>query len=284
MPALRLLGIVAPCMAESLAPRLATALPGLCACMRAPQSDIRNAAVAAAAAIMATHHQALLPRLLEHVVPMLDGQGSGGGHARQGSIAAGQAVAQALGPSLAPYCLLLTMPVLKRMSDSAEGVRQAAAQVPAWWSMLTHNYHMGAGAARKLVSMGVVDGCRRCGTNTSCIGVCDHRAAAAACPRHGTPPKPDPGAARGVAAGPVLSGKPARQPQRRPPAAAVYAQRGAAPLPAGGHQLAGLFAALWPARHPGGRLTRLCVCACMLSCMLVVAPFVPKCIHRGALH
>lgn len=130
--ALQLMAIMAPCMADTLAPRLATALPALCDCVRAAQPRTQDAAVAAVGAVMGAHHVSLLPALLSDLLPMLDSPG--GDCARLGAVRTVQAVAKALGLALARYCLLLAMPVLQRMTDSVEDIRQAAAQV--WWRWL----------------------------------------------------------------------------------------------------------------------------------------------------
>ncbi len=61
----------------------------------------------------------------QHVVPHT-------GAARMGAMQMVQAVVQAMGTSIAPYSILLIMPVLRCMTDTQESVRHMAAKVCVW--------------------------------------------------------------------------------------------------------------------------------------------------------
>ena len=88
----------------------------------------QRAASAALAALAAAAPDSVVPRLLALVVPALEnaGEAADASGARRGAAAVASELVEQLGPALAPFCVLLLVPLMGRMSDPVDRTREMA--------------------------------------------------------------------------------------------------------------------------------------------------------------
>ena len=82
----------------------------------------------ALAALARAHPERVIPELLALVVPALEDAGEADAAAakRRGAAAVASALVETMGATLAPYCVLLLVPLMGRMSDPTQGTRETA--------------------------------------------------------------------------------------------------------------------------------------------------------------
>lgn len=82
----------------------------------------------ALAALARAHPERVIPELLALVVPALEDAGEADAAAakRRGAAAVASALVETMGATLAPYCVLLLVPLMGRMSDPTRGTRETA--------------------------------------------------------------------------------------------------------------------------------------------------------------
>ena len=93
-----------------------------------PEPALRTVAASALAALAKASPDALVPKLLELVVPALEdaGEADSASAKRRGAAAVASALVQTMGPDLAPFCVLLLVPLMGRMSDPTPETRELA--------------------------------------------------------------------------------------------------------------------------------------------------------------
>lgn len=99
-------------------------IPYVCHYSRHPNWAVRRAASGCLASLSIAHTSALLPPLLRVLLPLAGNMTEEG--ARRETVRVLQELAAALGDKLVPYCCLLLVPLMQRMSDPSAPVRVLA--------------------------------------------------------------------------------------------------------------------------------------------------------------
>ncbi len=121
---LQLLKVLGPHLHPELHPALLALLPPLAACCRHANAAVRQAAAACAAGLADALPDLLLPPLLKHVAPLMEGVADDTG--RAGAVQLVARLVARLGARLVAYTVLLVVPLLGRMSDPLPAVRAPA--------------------------------------------------------------------------------------------------------------------------------------------------------------
>lgn len=113
---------VRPQVLQLIEPAFAVAVSGM------GTASLQAAAAAALASLAAAAPDKVVPGLLALVVPALEDSGEADSEAakRSGAAAVASALVTRLGSDLAPYCVLLLVPLMGRMSDPERTVREIA--------------------------------------------------------------------------------------------------------------------------------------------------------------
>eukprot|EP00898_Chlorokybus_atmophyticus_P005845 jgi/Chlat1/6261/Chrsp44S05775 len=120
---LQVVQILVPSLHKSLQEQLLRLLPAVFVCLGHPHALVRRAAARCIAAFATTAFDQVIRLVLQHVVPMLGDTTSAS--TRRGAAAAFAAIVAAVGHQAVPYAALLVVPLLGRMSDSEQKVRES---------------------------------------------------------------------------------------------------------------------------------------------------------------
>lgn len=121
MTALQVMEIAAPCFHEGLIGHLVKSLPQLCLLAQHPLKAIRYMAARCLATLATINTQSVMTTVIDKVMPLLSQIESP--ISREGAIEAITCVVSKLQFKIVPYCVLLIVPILGRMSDQNKAVR-----------------------------------------------------------------------------------------------------------------------------------------------------------------
>ncbi|GAX73980.1 hypothetical protein CEUSTIGMA_g1430.t1 [Chlamydomonas eustigma] len=121
--ALYVLRVVGAHVSSELLNSVVELLPFLCACSRHPHAAVRSSAAACLSSLASAWLSEVMPPLLRLLLPQLSHEED---NTRMGAVETVAMLVSSLGFQIVAYVVLLVVPLLKRMSDTSEGVRKQA--------------------------------------------------------------------------------------------------------------------------------------------------------------
>jgi TATA-binding protein-associated factor len=125
--ALQMLKVFGPVAHESLQPKVIEMTKAAFAAALYADVAVRKTAASTIATVASTHPERVIGPLLEYIVPQLEqGEAASETAKRSGAVGLASELVKQLGATLAPYCVLLLVPLMGRMSDPDLAIRSAA--------------------------------------------------------------------------------------------------------------------------------------------------------------